>query len=118
MIASTHHIGLAMEANTTVNRRIALANKILTYPLCGLAIIATDTPGQQDFLQRYPGVGVLCRDGDVEALAALLQAFIADPESLERLRLQAWNYGGTTLNWENEQLSLLDQIATVMNDVS
>ena len=116
-VAASHHIGLAMETNRTLNRRIALTNKLFTYPLSGLAIIATDTPGQRDFLQRYPGIGQLYTDGDIAALASLLEAFLADPGMLNQHRLQAWNYAKATLNWEKEQLNLLQQIAIVMKDV-
>jgi len=87
-IASTHHIGLAMETSRTLNRRIALTNKLFTYPLSGLAIIATETPGQRDFLQRHPGMGVLYADGDIAALSSLLQAFLADPGMLNHQRFR------------------------------
>jgi glycosyltransferase involved in cell wall biosynthesis len=114
MLAASHHIGLAMETNRILNRQIALTNKLFTYPLSGLAIIATDTPGQRDFLQRYPGIGQLYADGDITALTSLLETYIADPGTLNHIRLQAWNYAKTTLNWEQEQIGLLDRIAAVM----
>jgi len=116
MLAASHHIGLAMETNRTLNRRIALTNKLFSYPLSGLGIIATDTPGQRDFLQRYPGIGHLYADGDTPALTSLLEAYIADPGILNHIRLQAWNYAKTTLNWEQEQIGLLDRIAAVLRD--
>jgi len=116
MLAASHHIGLAVETNRILNRQIALTNKLFTYPLSGLAIIATDTPGQRDFLQRYPGIGQLYADGAIPGLTSLLQAYVADPEILNHIRLRAWNYAKTTLNWEQEQIGLLDRIAAVMRD--
>jgi glycosyltransferase involved in cell wall biosynthesis len=110
-IAARHHIGLALETNRTLNRRIALTNKIFTYPLAGLATIATDTPGQRDFMEKYPGQGALYPDGDASALAFLLDTFAGDPGKLNSCREQAWNYARTVLNWEHEQVGLLERIA-------
>lgn len=116
-LAASHHIGMATETSRTLNRRIALTNKIFTYPLGGLAIIATDIDSQRDFLQNYSGIGALYTDGDDQALASLLESYIANPGILNNIRTSAWNYAKSTLNWEKEQLGLVEKIGSVLKDV-
>ena len=113
-LAYFYHIGLAIETNKTMNRRIVLTNKIFTYLLAGLAIIATDTPAQRNFMENYKGVGVLYPDGDDLALALVLESIFNDPAKLNGYRLKAWDLARTTLNWEKEQLIFLNRITEVM----
>jgi glycosyltransferase involved in cell wall biosynthesis len=107
-IASQHHIGLALEINDTLNRRICLTNKLFTYLLSGLAVIATDTPAQKLFISSYPGIGKCYEQGEVSKLAAILKYHLENPDALNGQRLAALELGKNRFNWENESPALMD----------
>ena len=113
-IAHRHHIGLAMESCKTLNSSWALANKIFTYLLAGLAIAATDTPAQKKFFLAHPDTGSLYGDGDDSALAALLQSLAGNPDTLNLYREKGRELARTEFNWEKEKLAFLDKVATVI----
>lgn len=113
-IASTHHIGMALEIATTVNRQICLTNKLFTYPLAALAVIATDTPAQKQFIEKYPAIGTTYPVGDPTALATILQGYADRPEEMNQARLNAWKLAGTTLNWEAEQQVFLGHVSRIV----
>ena len=102
-LAADHHIGLATETGMNLNNEIALSNKILSYPLAGLAIVASDTSAQQLFLEEHPGTGRLYKRGDTAGLAGIFDLFMHDPERLNALRQNAYDLAKQTLNWEYEK---------------
>jgi len=112
LIAAQHHIGLALESEGTINREICLTNKIFTYLLSGLAIIATDTLAQKEFLETYSGIGNYYKKGNVTALAELILQYQNNPILLQLHRSKALKLAAEELNWEEEQkifLSLIKQ---------
>lgn len=111
-IAARHHIGLALESEGTINRDICLTNKIFTYLLSGLAIIATDTSAQKLFLEIHKGVGYYFQKGNVNNLAELILGYQNNPDLLKQHRSNALKLAAETMNWEEEQkqfLSLIEQ---------
>src|SRR5206468_4307429 len=42
-----YDVGLSVEPGSPLNNALALSNKALTYPLAGLALALTDTPGHR-----------------------------------------------------------------------
>ena len=109
-IAARHHIGLALESEGTINRDICLTNKIFTYLLSGLAIIATDTAAQQQFLETHKGVGCYFQKGNVNNFAELILGYQNKPELLQQHRLNALKLAVDELNWEEEQKKFLSLI--------
>ncbi|HNX81492.1 MAG TPA: glycosyltransferase [Candidatus Omnitrophota bacterium] len=109
-----HDIGLAIEQPLSLSRTLTISNKFFYYMLAGLAVIATDTPGQADCIRQYPGVGLLYRSGDYRALAMILQGFIDDPKLLVLYKDAALDVCQTQWNWEKESRKLCDQVATVL----
>jgi glycosyltransferase involved in cell wall biosynthesis len=98
-LAAAHDIGLALERGATRNRRIAVTNKLLVYLLAGIAVAATDIPGQRAILDDAPGAGFLYPPGDTAALAAGLTSLFAD---LARAKAAARAAGERRFNWEAE----------------
>ncbi|MBS1917772.1 MAG: glycosyltransferase family 4 protein [Bacteroidetes bacterium] len=110
-IAQQHHVGLALENAHTPNRNICLTNKIFTYLISGLAIIATDTEAQKDFLHTYTDIGETYPRGDAQSLAEVICRYIEDPGLLLKHRQTALNLASEKMNWETEQNYLLSAVA-------
>jgi glycosyltransferase involved in cell wall biosynthesis len=111
-ITATQHIGLALEVSTNLNRQICLTNKIFTYLLGGLAIAATDTAAQKQFLLDNPGIGNVYTSGKPEMLADILQHWYDHPEELNACRVKASQLAESVFNWEAEQQSFLQLVRT------
>lgn len=105
-IAAEHHIGLAVEVPHIPNREVCLTNKIFMYLLAGNAIVFSNTPAQQQFLQQHPGIGTLFNHDAVDRLAALLSAYLTDASLLNSQRSAAYALG-QQLNWEVEKQQFL-----------
>ncbi|MGH9347691.1 MAG: hypothetical protein ACRD26_10545, partial [Vicinamibacterales bacterium] len=77
-------IGLAVEPGHTVNNALSLSNKALTYPLAGLALVLTDTPGQRALADDLGGQAIVYTPGRVAELAAGLLRWHEDRAALDR----------------------------------
>jgi glycosyltransferase involved in cell wall biosynthesis len=110
--ASAHDIGLALEEPVSLSRRLCATNKLFTYYLAGLAMLATDLPGQRSILSATPGAALLCPPGDIDALVALLERLL-DPSALRTARAAA-AAGALRWNWERESETLLASVAAAL----
>ncbi len=106
LIAAEHHIGLALETELTINRDICLTNKIFTYMLAGLAIIATDTSAQKLLLDSNKGIGSYFKKGDINQLANLLIQYQSNPEILKIHCANSLKLASDKFNWEVEEKKL------------
>ncbi|HEV8524982.1 MAG TPA: glycosyltransferase, partial [Terriglobales bacterium] len=61
-------VGLALERPEHGNYARTVTNKVFSYMLGGLAIAATDTPGQREILEQVPTAGFLYSAGQIGAL--------------------------------------------------
>ena len=87
----------------------SLPNKLFESIHAGQAIVACDLPDTAELVNAF-GVGVTFPTGDVEALAAAIEAVLRDPEAYQEASVNA----SRELTWENEfeKLSnLYDRIA-------
>jgi glycosyltransferase involved in cell wall biosynthesis len=98
-LAAQHDIGLALELGATRSRRIAVTNKLLVYLLAGIAVAATDIPGQRGIIDAAPGAGFLYPPGDTAALAAGLESLLANLPNAKAASRMA---GERRFNWEAE----------------
>jgi glycosyltransferase involved in cell wall biosynthesis len=100
--AAQYNIGLALENTVELNRLICVTNKMFTYMNAGLAIIATDTPGQRGIMAQAPKVGVLCRMNDAESLAEAVNRLLENPELLISTRQASRRAAEERFNWGKE----------------
>ena len=114
VIAGQHHVGLATEMGLNTNYNIALTNKIFSYPLSGLAILATDTPAQELFLKENPEIGRIYKKGDIAGLVESIEWFLNNPAELNHCRESAHRLARESLNWEKEQEKFLQTINAVL----
>jgi hypothetical protein len=96
-----YDIGLAVEQPAVRSRELCLTNKALTYPLAGLAVVVTDTAGQRPLGADLGEGALMYRPGDVQALAAGLQRWFAEPARLTCARRASWAAAERRWHWEH-----------------
>jgi len=110
-----HDIGLATEQPDVPNHRLALSNKALTYPLAGLALVVTDTPGHRELARDVDG-SLLVEPGDIRAMADGLRRWALDRARLVEAQASAWHAARRRWHWEHgeERGALLGAAAAVL----
>jgi glycosyltransferase involved in cell wall biosynthesis len=113
-LASQFDVGLALEIPNSRNRELCISNKLFTYILAGLAVVATNTEGQAGICNEEPEIGFLYAPGDVAYLAWRFNVWCEDRESLAKARRASWDAGGARFNWDLEKQKLLRVVGEVM----
>ena len=103
-------VGLTLDLNDCVNRSLTICNKLFLYLQGGLAIAATNTPGQREVMETIPGAGFVYEPGDHQALARGLARYVGDPAQLARAKQAAWKAGQQTYCWDKERSILLEAV--------
>jgi glycosyltransferase involved in cell wall biosynthesis len=116
--ASEHDVGLALETDEALSRRLSVTNKLFLYLTAGLAVAATDLPGQRSVFQATPGVGTLFPPNDVEALASCLDRWACDPEALGAARHGALEAARTRWNAEMEGRKVVEAVTLLFERTS
>ncbi len=78
--------------------------------LAGLAVVASDLPGQRAILEREPAIGALYTPGDHEALARCLERWRANPDHLAAAKAAALRAARERWNWEAESRKLVGAV--------
>ena len=112
-IAATCDIGMASEVGVPYNRNICLTNKIFTYIQSGLAVLASDTIAQVDFLKQYPNAGRIYKKEDANSLAMELDYYYENRGELNSCKKANFQLGQHELNWETEQKKFIDTIEKI-----
>ena len=105
---------LTPEHGKTPNRALCVTNKLFHYPLAGLAVAATDVPGQRRMLEDHAAFGGLYEPGNPEGLASVLRRW-RNCEALEEAKSRALETARTKWNWERESQKLVDQVIRVLD---
>ena len=100
-------VGLALERPEQGNYSRTVTNKVFSYLLAGLAVAATDTPGQREVLEQIPSGGFLYPAGNAQALADGLRRWMNCPESLRAAQQAAWNVAREKFCWDREKEKFL-----------
>lgn len=103
-----YDVGLALERPQNRNYNLTVTNKIFSYMLVGLAVAATDTPGQREVMEHAPGAGFLYQAGDTKCLRAALESWIRDREKLRQAQQAAWDAARSRFCWDIEQHKFLE----------
>ncbi|HXB28026.1 MAG TPA: glycosyltransferase [Gemmatimonadaceae bacterium] len=104
-----HHIGLTPDRADSLNLSLTICNKFFLYLQSGLALVATDLPGQMSVLGPHAEIGAAYHPGDTDALASILRS-MTDPATLAARQSAAWELGCTTYSWDVEQALFLDAV--------
>jgi glycosyltransferase involved in cell wall biosynthesis len=114
--AAQFDIGLAAEiTDYSENRNICLTNKIFTYLLAGLCVMASDTSAQEKFMQDNPEIGGIYGNSDPRSLATQLHSFYSNPSLLAACKKNASTLADNKLNWENESEKLLQIVKELIS---
>jgi glycosyltransferase involved in cell wall biosynthesis len=103
-------VGLALERPEHTNYSLTVTNKIFSYLLAGLAVAATDTPGQREVLREFPAAGFLYPGGSPQALAEGLRKWLSDRRALRDAQQSAWDAAREKYCWDVEQEKFLRAI--------
>jgi glycosyltransferase involved in cell wall biosynthesis len=114
-LAAGYDIGLATEVGTTRNRDICLTNKIFTYLLAGIPVLATDTSAQSEIAMAATGAVFVYRQRDALALAARLDELLTSQHALATARNAAWRWGRQRFNWDTEQRTFLEVVESALD---
>src|SRR5580704_4495329 len=102
-----YDVGLALERPRNRNYSLTVTNKVFSYMLAGLAVAATETPGQREPMDQVPGAGFLYPAGDTKSLRGALEIWIADREKLCQAQETAWDAARARFCWDVEQGGLV-----------
>ena len=112
-LGAIYDIGLVGELAQTLNRQIALTNKIFSYLTSGLAIVASDIRSHRHLQDAVRGAIALFEVGSARSLASSLDQILLDPSRLAAMRSAAWSLGQGTFSWEAHKHKLLDLVDNV-----
>ncbi len=114
IFAAQFDVGLALEPGFSINNNAALSNKIFTYLQAGLAVVASDTTAQKQFINENPNLGFCYEKGNAQQLAVILKQLIDQPEILLQTKQAAYNAARFNLNWETESLKFLKVVSETL----
>ncbi len=106
-VIAQHDLGLALEPTLPANKTCTISNKILQYLNAGVAVVASDTAGQREVLERVPGAGILADLSQTGELAAQLDALLSDRRRIVAMGQAARRGAAETYCWEREAPRLL-----------
>jgi glycosyltransferase involved in cell wall biosynthesis len=101
-LAAGFDLGYSGEEGAEINRHYSLGNKIFSYLLAGVPILASNTHSQRDLAAQLGEAMAIFPLGDVRALAALIDSYLLNPALLAKARNDAWQLGQSRFNWEHE----------------
>ncbi len=108
-----HDVGLALEQPTTLSRNLCQTNKLFVYLLAGIAVAATDTPGQRLVMDLSHEAGISFSPGDHDSLAAFLKSLRDDPARLKSRKMAALRSAREDWNWEVSKSTLVQAVNRV-----
>jgi glycosyltransferase involved in cell wall biosynthesis len=103
-------LGYVGELPETLNRKFALTNKLFSYLLGGVPILASDIPAHRGIANDFGPALSLFAVNDVQSLAAAMDATLLNPERLAAARAHAWRLGQERFNWDQEKTKLFDLV--------
>lgn len=107
---ASHDVGLALEIPYCNNKDLTASNKIFEYMRCGLAIIATDTKGQQEVMAGCPGSGWVVPANDADRLRSVMQRCIDKSDSVAAAKAEARRASATSWAWEAFEPLLVQEV--------
>ncbi len=108
-LASEYDVGLVSEIGETQNHQIALSNKLFTYLLAGVPVVASSIPAHVA-LDGIRGAVRLYETLDPHAMARAFDFFLLNRCQLAELRRCAWRLGQDRFNWDVEKQIFLSVI--------
>lgn len=109
-----HDLGFAGEIPYCRNKDLTASNKIFHYLLGGLAVVASQTRGQEEVLAACPDAGMLYRPGDSAHLAHAIHQMLDSPGRLLAAKQAAATAARTRFCWELESPQLIASVEAAL----
>ena len=109
--SSQFDVGLALEPGFCLNNKIALSNKLFSYLISGLALIASDTDAQKAFIEENKGIGFAYSIGNIAELADKIDFLFRDRMVLKDCKMKSSQLAIEKYNWEIESTKFLTIIS-------
>ncbi len=103
-------LGLSVDPPNCRSRDLTVTNKMFTYMLCGLGVIATDTAGHRSVFSANPLVGAIYTAGDFGALSRILASFAVHRDRLKQVQSHSAKAALERYNWDLESFQLVRAI--------
>jgi glycosyltransferase involved in cell wall biosynthesis len=107
-----HDIGYAGELTDPPSRNLTITNKLFQYLQAGVAVVASDTRGQQEAAHAAEGAVFLFRSDQTNELKTTLSQLLQNPEKSRNYKKVAWTAGGR-LSWEPESQKLVTGVSSL-----
>ena len=114
-VIAEHAVGLALELSEPANKNLTISNKILQYLNAGLAVIASDTAGQREVLERRPEAGTLIKLNDAGSIANAVDRLLNSPSILRQQQRAARALAEETYCWEKQIPTLLTLVEKALH---
>jgi glycosyltransferase involved in cell wall biosynthesis len=115
-LASAYDLGLSGEPGQTLNNQLTLGNKLFTYLLAGLPIVASDVPAHRQFAPELGAAMRLFKAGDAPSLAGAIDAYLTSGARLAAARATAFRLGQERFNWDIEKCALIACVDRALTD--
>ncbi len=109
-----HDIGLATEEYVPDSRNLTITNKILQYLLAGIAVVATDTSGQNEVASVAGNAVHLFRNRDKKSFVNTLNQLLKDESKLRLAKSDAYQIAEDLFCWEKQEQNLVDWVSKVI----
>lgn len=106
-------ISMVLIENTCLSYYCAAPNKFYETIMVGVPYVASDFPEMRRVHETVQG-GILVDPSNLESVVSAVEALLADPEARGRMGKQARAVALAQLNWETEQVRLLDIVCDVL----
>jgi glycosyltransferase involved in cell wall biosynthesis len=110
-----HDIGFAGEMKYCNNKDLTISNKILQYLLAGLAVVASDTAGQQEVAREASNAIVLYPSQDYFSLGVCINELLGSREYLHSMKAGALRAAKDIFCWERQEPILLEAVIKALN---
>lgn len=112
-LAAKYDVGLASEPGHSQNNNIALSNKIFTYVLAGIPILASSTTAQEQIAKCLSGAMWCYQIDNSQSLATLIDKLLNNDIVLKHARQCSFLYGQNIFNWDIESIKFLKIILKI-----
>ena len=113
--ASKMDIGLAAEIPYCLHKDICMANKIFTYLLSGICILASDTSAQTQFIEQNKGIGLNYINNDPKDLAEKINSLLNNTNLMNEFKMNAYELAKNKMNWETESKKIINLVNSCLS---
>lgn len=114
-LAAAYDVGLALEPGRSDNNDLALSNKVFTYVLAGVPVLASATTAHRAIGETLGDAIAVVDIGDVAGVADALRFWFSHPARLQAARRAAWALGADRFNWDVEKQKFLGVVDRVLS---